>query len=211
MPIEIGMTAKSVGWSMVIALLATGTNVLHAQVFTKSKPQPSSGATPSPSPSARPVEPRRTIQPAPRPRQSQVRTTAPSPPPLPQFVGAIPRTLTGKWAATAQSGALQSTYLIGIEIDGGNVGEVIGKVTYWLMSEGREPSFTCVGALTLTSAENGTFVVDERVGSKGIFCPGDKSIKMQVSNDKLYVEWSRKNRDHKVTMQGWASKVKPET
>jgi hypothetical protein len=112
---------------------------------------------------------------------------------------------------TAQSGALQSTFLIGFEIDGGNIGEVIGKVTYWLMSEGRDPSFTCVGALTLTSAENGTFVIDERVGSKGIFCPGDKSIKMQFSNENLYVEWSRKNRDHKVTMQGWASKVRPET
>jgi hypothetical protein len=184
-----------------VTLLSATFVPLNAQVFTKQAP----AAKPNPGPQAprkKPVQQR-----APGP----VRSVRPVERSLPPFVGAVPRAMLGKWVLTAKSGALQSTFLSGIEIQGGEIGTIIGGVAYWLLSPGNEASPSCQGSFMLTAVEGQTLVIDERVGAKDIFCPGDKTIKMQLTGDRLYVEWSRKKKDQKVTMQGWATRVSAST
>lgn len=115
--------------------------------------------------------------------------------------------MIGKWSISTVSGFLSNEYSNLITVQGGQIGQIIGRIDYFTAGS-VPPHRICSSILILGSVTNAVVTASEMMESKGLSCPGDKRIDARLDGNRLWVTWTKVKKDsEKVTMQGWATRL----
>lgn len=166
-PLALAMILFGDGWLNPDPPPPGATPTVHVQISHAPDPKPR--PTPEPTPTPTPERAVETVEPTPTPDH-----------------GDLPKRFAGTWVGLVDEtgGCSRCPYPVRLELDGGYVGETVGRIDY--------TTFRCSGDLTLVEASRTRLTVTETITERGGNCTSTGTLFLTYrAEGKIGYRWGR--------------------